>query len=410
MRLTNPAMFEIAAQRRCLAAIFPELGGVWSSPCRPGVVTSSEPVAWEGSVYPNAVNDPAVTAQILAAPLDDYRLELTFLVTADSTLNAYIAGASGFGIYYTVAGQIQLINYSVGTTGSTSFYTFTPELNREYTAVLDRVGGTMHIILDGETVRSTSGTNADWSTGSITMIRRTGVLRSCRWTNLTTEAVIFDYPESPSVRQNLLFRYNTSTQNNCFEVQDATGGNSYLATKLDLSGYAGDLTLFADVEIPYRPPGDATAYTWHLAAQGYQLASASGFQFRLRGLYTSAGGIYVSFEASDGTTTAGATSLGNYVWPEAGRHVLTGVYSQSQRRIRLYIDGVLITETALAAAFLERLNPTLSTVNQARYFGSFQSGPGTQYPRDQKIYGLMLFDGTMSASEIRAISNLMRAS
>lgn len=404
MRLTNPAMFELAAQRRCLAAIFPELGGIWSSSCRPGVVTSSEPVAWEASVYPNLVNDPAVTAQIQAAPLDDYRLEAAFLVTEASPINYYLAGATGFGINYTATGQIQLTNYGVGVTGSGTFYAFTPELNREYTAVLDRVGGTMHIILDGVTVRTASGTNADWSSGSITMNRRTGVLHTCRWTNLTTGSVIFDYPESPSVRQNLIFLYNQQTRNGCFEADISGTSGGYIASRLDLAGSTSNHTFLVDFEIPAAEQVGATE-TWHLAGQGATTGNAG--QFSMFAYRSTTGLSYLYFRIATGTQVAQLSRDFSAYWGQ--RCVAAGVIDWTRERIGLYLNGVLMGEASTAALSEKRLGPIAGISALSRGLSSYQTA-GISYPNSQKIYGIMAFDGAMNASEIRAISNLMRAS
>ncbi len=386
----------------CICAIVPERGGAWMAPCRPDTVIPHEPADWPSEMYPNSTAEYGVRSYILTHPLDNYELDVVCLIQSDSRKNAYVSGTTGWGIHYNTAGALEGINHSVGVTGASASYAITPEIGREYHIVLNRINGVMQIFFDGALVRTATGTNTDWTSSNITMTRQSGILRSAKWTNLTRGEVVFNYPESLSVKQNMIFQYNQDTSKGYFESRgnlNALGDNTnggFIATNLDLSGSTSNYTMVCECEIPNHPFSGAPR-TWFLVGQGaINGNSASEFQMGIRIYQVNASTAAMWFRVSDGATIVNVPVAFLPYWGR--RIVVVGVLDWTNNIAKLYIDGVQVLSGSLATLTQRRLNPSNNQTNAMKFFSSYNTGGA--YSNTQKIYRIALFDCAMQENEI----------
>lgn len=371
----------------------------------PTIPTS--PANWPGWIYPDAVDDTTVPDHIKAHPLDDYRLEAVVLPTAESP-DGMIVGHREFGIAYTADGSLlQLINAATTVSGSDSVWSVAgAEINREYRVALERRAGTMRIELDGAAVRQHTGAaNADLSGWTEAMSRQTGVVRSCRWTNLTRGEVVFNYPESESVKANLLFRTGTKIVDGGFERANAAVP-MLLSSNLDLRGYSGDLTLWADVRIDPAQQGTGVVRSYGLLGHGTFLGAAAAAVFTLAIQTSSSGNWYLLGQVANGTTSVGQTANAATIISRneaVGRHRYALTLDRAANQLDAYIDGVLKWSQTLPANF-GPLNPGTNALypadsSRCAYIGN-ASGDASGY----RIYSAMIFGRALQADEIRSMS------
>ncbi len=321
-------------------------------------VRPAGPANWPGWIYPNAVNDIAgILEHVQAYPLNDYRLEGALQVTADSP-GGQIVGNGSFGVTYGAGRLLKLVNATTSAPDPVSSYTVVAEIGREYRAVLERRNGTMLIELDGVAVRRLAGaTNGDLSGWTSAMNRTTGVPRNWRWTDLTLGRVLANYPESAAVNGNLLFRTSTKIENGGF-IRDNPAIPMMLSTNIDLRGYQGDLTLWADARIDPAHVDAAAVCSYGMFGHGAFLGAAAATVFSFAIQQQPSGSWYLICPVSNGTTLFGAANAASQISraEAVGNHRFALTLDRTANTIAAYIDGALKWSQALPANF-GPLNP-----------------------------------------------------
>lgn len=386
----------------CLMAVDAAYGGRWLSPLRDGVALPRPPR--------NFGTDPQTWYLPPIGLADDFTFEAEFYYPYEgypsSTYHIFGNAAISHLVRVSVypSGYFDISTGLLSSTGAVQYLQRVfisaggAALAKGWHTVRCRVAGeTFYASYDAEPELSVTGVRkTDWTpTAPATTADTT--FRRLRITNATAGERMLEYPATQEERVRLLEFTNAAARGGWFTA--ITPAAQYnVASALDLRGYAGQLTLFARVDITSFDSGVIRDYV--LIAQGSAASSVTPFSWGVRSLVT--GQRILRLLMSDGST---ATVVQPIISGDlTGVHTYAATIDLQSGAVRYLIDGVYAASGSLHIAPFA-LAPA-STVAAAGIFGTMVTGQLPTAP--PRVSHAAIFNRLLSDGEIAALHGATR--